>query len=255
MQYRLFYYGRPRTAHVIRKGTGCPAPLYSRRLSIPQPCRRDNLCRQGQESEEARFVLLHGVARTRSENPDDGTADSRPAAHRRSHGTGCAAARKLAYQDPAAALQHDAQGRQDLSLDSGAQRALPPCDVHPEAGAGRFAVFRSLLFGDGAEKHARPHSRHLPAPHLFPEPLARSDSPGQIRRMPGVPHRQLQGAVRRPAERRGLRRRHRTDKEDAAGRPALHTRVPAPADDGGRGGAELRGGGTLQKPPDAAGEL
>ncbi len=75
------------------------------------------------------------------------------------------------------------------------------------------------------------------APHLFPEPLARSDSPGQIRRMPGVPHRQLQGAVRRPAERRGLRRRHRTDKEDAAGRPALHTRVPAPADDGGRGGA------------------
>ncbi len=58
--------------------------------------------------------------------------------------------------------------RQDLSLDSGAQRALPPCDVHPEAGAGRFAVFRSLLFGDGAEKHARPHSRHLPAPAPVP---------------------------------------------------------------------------------------
>ncbi len=125
-------YGRKRTAHPFRPRTGRPAPLHSRRLPVPQPRRGDHLRRQGQEPQKARIVLLHGVARPRPEDPGDGPPDSRAAAHRRPHGTGCATARKLAHQDSPAALQHDAQGRQDLPVDRGAQRAFPPRNVHPK---------------------------------------------------------------------------------------------------------------------------
>ena len=93
------------------------------------------------------------------------------------------------------------------------------------------------------------------APHLFPEPLARSDSPGQIRRMPGVPHRQLQGpcAGRQSAEdyAAGIERIKKTLRGDLRStREFLHRQMTEAAAE-----PELRGGGTLQKPPDAAGEL
>ena len=54
-----------------------------------------------------------------------GEADRRNPSHRRRQRNRRPAAGEFAHQDSAAALQHPAQGRQDLPLDRGAARALP----------------------------------------------------------------------------------------------------------------------------------
>ena len=206
----MYHGGKQTAVGYVAQGTGSPASGYSGRLPVHQPRRGGYLCRQGQEPETACFVVLHGVERPCPEDKGHGTPDRIVEAYRRAHRTGRPAARKFAHQDHSAALQYASQGRQDLSVDRGTQRAVSTCPVHTPPCTRRIAIFRALFVRNRSEKHARTAPRHLPDTHMFAQSLSGRHCPREIWRLSRVSHRQLQRSVRRVSERRGLCGRHRT---------------------------------------------
>ena len=201
--YICSVYGRIR--EIRSEGAGGSAAALARRLSVRGPPRDGYLRGQGQEPAQARFVLFRAVEGAQREGAGAGPPDRRRPSHRRRERDGCPAARKLPDKEPPAALQHPAQGRQDLSVDRRAARGVSPRAVHAHAAARRLAVLRSLRVGDDAAQRAGLHPRGGPAAHVQTQSFARTDRPGTLFGLPAIPSGQLQGTLRRFAERGGVR--------------------------------------------------
>ena len=236
-------YGRNRKKQP--QGTGGDAAAVTGRLPVRGPLRDDHLCGQGQEPAQTGLLLFRAEQGAQRQSACAGAADRRDPPYRRQQRDRRAAARKFADKDPPAALQHSAQRRQDLSVDRGAARTFSARAVHPPADARRLAVFRSLQLGDDAAQRARIRARSGAAADVQAQSGARTDRQRQVFGLPAVSSGQLQGSLRRGAERSGVRKVGRYGRRGAQGRPAPRAELSGKRNVACRRRVEIRTGAAL----------
>ena len=200
--------------------TGGPAASVTGRISVSGQERGDHLRRQSQKPAQAGQLVFHAEQGAQRQGTGTREADRHDPAHRRRYRNGRPAARKLADQNPPAALQHPAQGRQDLSLDRRAPRTVPARTVHPHPQPRRLPIFRSLRLGDDAAQYPGVYPRGDSPAHLLAQPFAGGYRQRALFGLPAIPPGQLQGTLRGSAKRRRIRRTGRYDGFDSQRRPA-----------------------------------
>ena len=179
-----------------------------------------HLRRQSQKLAQAGQLVFHAEQGTQRQGTGTREADRCDPAHRRRYRNGRPAARKLVDQDPPAALQHPAQGRQDLSLDRRAPRTVPARTVHPHPQPRRLPIFRSLRLGNDAAQYPGVYPRGDSPANLLAQPFAGGYRQRALFGLPAIPPGQLQGTLRGSAKRRRIRRTGRYDGFDSQRRPA-----------------------------------
>ena len=140
-------------------------------------------------------------------------------------------------------------------MDRGAARTFSARAVHPPADARRLAVFRSLQLGDDAAQRARIRARSGAAADVQAQSGARTDRQRQVFGLPAVSSGQLQGSLRRGAERSGVRKAGRYGRRGAQGRPAPRAELSGRRNVACRRRVEIRTGAALQTASGRAGQL
>ena len=179
--------------------------LAARRVPHARRRRRDPLRRQGAAPAQSRDELLPRP-RARRQDPGDGRAGGERRGHRDGVGNRGAAARVQPDQAAQAALQHPAQGRQELPVHPCLRPRVPAHRVLSRHAQAARAVLRALSQQVAARETPAAAAEAVPAAplrgHLLRQPLAP---------LPAVPDQPLHRALRRPrhagAVRAGRRRR------------------------------------------------
>ena len=126
--------------------------------------------------------------------------------------------RSQPHQAPSAALQHPAQGRQELPVHQDhARRRLPAGRADPPPAERREPLLRAVRIGDVGRRVDEPRPPPLPVPDLHDRHQGRR--PGAPAAVPAVPHQALPGPVHPGDRQGGLPRRHHPDRAVPGGPP------------------------------------
>ena len=197
-----------RAPHVHRRPRESPpAATHTGRVPVPRCRREDPLRGQGQGPAPPRGQLLRQAPPGRKD-AHAGEAHRRPARDRGAHRVRGTAAGELPDQGAPATLQHQPARRQELPLHPHPQRTLPPGGRHAQPGGRRQRILRPLCQRAHHEDRAAARAQTVQAAHLQLRPQREAHRGRQVQAVPGVPHRQLQGTLRRAADRGGVRPEH-----------------------------------------------